>query len=199
MKPPRHPRRARPSPPPNRIRATASQGRTNPSRSNLPGWADEGPASAGLFFLGGTANAGQLSNEAMARAAGSGACLSRTGGCCRGDESMVTAQLPSIVQIKHQLVLRWLADQKAKEECTEPYNSNGNPARHPMRKRVDVISARQCRRQADLCNAEAHCEPDKTIQTTLLSMADQWLTLEKQIEWIAETKARSVPSRTESM
>jgi len=60
-----------------------------------------------------------------------------------------------------------------------------------MRELVDVISARQCRRQADLCNAEARCEADMAIQTTLLSMADQWLTLEKQIEWIAETKARS--------
>jgi hypothetical protein len=77
----------------------------------------------------------------MARAAGSGACLSRTGGRCRGDESMVTAQLPSTVQIKHQLVLRWLADQKAKEECTEPYNSNGNPGGGPQCESASTQSA----------------------------------------------------------
>jgi hypothetical protein len=30
------------------------------------------------------------------------------------------------------------------------------------------------------------------IQTALRSMADEWLTLEKQIEWIAEARTRSV-------
>jgi hypothetical protein len=58
-----------------------------------------------------------------------------------------------------------------------------------MRELVDVVSASQCRRQADLCAAEAQYEADKMVQTALRSMADQWLTLEKQIEWIAETRA----------
>lgn len=60
-----------------------------------------------------------------------------------------------------------------------------------MREPVDVVSASQCRRQADLCTAEAHREADTMVQTALRSMADQWLTLEKQIEWIAEMRARS--------
>ena len=55
-----------------------------------------------------------------------------------------------------------------------------------------MISASQCRQQADLCAAEAHREADIMVQTALRSMADAWLTLEKQIEWIAETRARSV-------
>ena len=60
-----------------------------------------------------------------------------------------------------------------------------------MRELVDAVSASQCRRQADLCITEARCESDTMIQIALLSMVDQWLTLEKQIEWIAETRARS--------
>jgi hypothetical protein len=59
-----------------------------------------------------------------------------------------------------------------------------------MRELVDVISARQCRRQADLCNVEARSESDPAIRTALLSMADQWLTLEKQIEWIAAMRTQ---------
>ena len=61
-----------------------------------------------------------------------------------------------------------------------------------MRALAEVISARQCRRQADLCHAEARGESDTMIQTALLSMADQWLTLEKQIEWIEQARARAV-------
>jgi hypothetical protein len=60
-----------------------------------------------------------------------------------------------------------------------------------MRELVDLVSISQCRRQADLCAAEAQYEADMMIQIALLSMADQWLTLAKQIEWIAETRARS--------
>jgi hypothetical protein len=59
-----------------------------------------------------------------------------------------------------------------------------------MRELVDVISASQCRRQADLCNVEAPSEPDPAIRNALLHMADQWLTLEKQIEWIAAMRTR---------
>jgi hypothetical protein len=61
-----------------------------------------------------------------------------------------------------------------------------------MRELVDMVSPSLCRRQADLCTAEARCEADAMIQTALRSMADEWLTLEKQIEWIAEARTRSV-------
>ena len=71
------------------------------------------------------------------------------------------------------------------------FESVRNSSLATMREPVDVVSASQCRRQADLCAAEAHCEADMMVQTTLRSMADQWLTLAKQIEWIAETRARS--------
>lgn len=58
-----------------------------------------------------------------------------------------------------------------------------------MREPVDVVSA----------GGRQICVPRRRIakltrwfQTALRSMADQWLTLEKQIEWIAETRARSI-------
>jgi hypothetical protein len=67
----------------------------------------------------------------------------------------------------------------------------GNLSRCFMREPADLFSASQCRRQADLCQSEANDEADIMIQAALRSMADQWLTLEKQIEWISETKARA--------
>lgn len=60
----------------------------------------------------------------------------------------------------------------------------------PMRELVEVVSASQCRQQADLYNAEARYESDVMIQTALRSMADQWLTLERQIEWVEEARSK---------
>jgi|tagenome__1003787_1003787.scaffolds.fasta_scaffold12650660_1 hypothetical protein len=55
---------------------------------------------------------------------------------------------------------------------------------------VTAIGAAECRRQAELLEQAAPGESNIAIQTALLSMAHGWITLAKQIEWIAEMRAR---------
>jgi hypothetical protein len=53
-----------------------------------------------------------------------------------------------------------------------------------------VIDADECERQAALLVTEASGESNVAIQTALLSMAEGWNTLGKQIEWIASMRAK---------
>jgi hypothetical protein len=56
---------------------------------------------------------------------------------------------------------------------------------------VGAIDAAECVRQATLLQREAPGESNTEIQAALLSMAEGWLTLAKQLEWVVSMRTRS--------
>jgi hypothetical protein len=59
-----------------------------------------------------------------------------------------------------------------------------------------AIDAAECRRQAAFLEQAAPGEPDISIRTALLSMSAGWLTLEKQIEWVAQMRGAEIARDT---
>src|SRR5687767_12315200 len=94
------------------------------------------PGRCQAFFLKGLTYDNRLSTDTLAGATHSGADPARIADHRNGGQPMVKTTrfgrklpLPSVVQIKHQLLLRWLADQTAKEAAeAKASNDAGRPS-----------------------------------------------------------------------